>query len=112
MTPAVAWTRQNFLTRTRMFLALLTFRSATWAAPEPSIVAPRAAIAPVVIAARRTLGLRVGKLASEGRSARKAYFSVRRDLCDHNGDLISDAQYILDPIDSNCRVLGELGDVD
>ena len=43
--------------------------------------------------------------------ARKADFSVRRDLGDHDGDLIADVQHILDAIDANGRVLRELGDM-
>ena len=95
-----------------MFLTGWAFRPAAGAPAEASVVAPRAAIAAIIIAARWTLGLGLWQLAGKRSPTGKAHFSVWSHLCDHDRDLVSDGEHVLDPIDTNRRVLGELGDMD
>jgi hypothetical protein len=111
-TAAIRRPRKDFLAGPRVFLTGRSFRPAAGSSTVAPVIAPRAAIASVIIAARWTLWLGLRQLAGKRCPTGKAHLSVWSHLCDHDRDLISDAEYVLDPIDTYRWVLGELGDMD
>ena len=90
---AVARASENFAAWTGILLA----RGASWrptgAAAESTIVALGPTIPTIIVAARRSLRLRLWQLPCKRGPARKADFSVRRYFSHHDGDLIADVQH-------------------